>query len=204
MKYSVILPSLLADYPGAATKKEQKLVRAIQSVLNQSFQDFELIVIADGCDATRFIVDRLSANDTRIIPAAVSRTGLWSNKARNTGIAIAKGDYIIYLDNDDQYGPDHLKIITEELEKNSNPDWVYSDDWMRHGDKWINRKTDTSQYGRCGTSNICHARRLNLTWDKDGYGHDYHFIQQLRTFENNKHIPTAQYYVCHIGGAYEV
>ena len=201
MKFSIILPSLLADFPGTATKKEQKLVRAIQSVLNQSFTDFELIVVADGCNATVFIVNRMFKDDKRVTLAAVNRNGLWSNYARNTGIAIAKGDYIIYLDNDDQYGPNHLKTFADNLNRE---DWVYSNDWIMHNGTWIERTTDVTQYGRCGTSNLCHAARLGLTWDKPGYGHDYHFIQQLRAFENNKHIPTAQYYVCHIGGAYEV
>ena len=200
-KFSVILPSLLADFPGAATKKEQKLVRAINSVLNQSFQDFELIVIADGCDATSFIVNKMF-NDDRVKGLRVERTGLWSNKARNAGIIAAKGNYIIYLDNDDQYGPDHLKIMNSALA--DSPDWIYSNDLMFHGGKWIERVTDITQYGRCGTSNICHASRLGLTWDKDGYGHDYHFIQQLRKFENNRHAETGQYYVCHIHGAYEI
>lgn len=201
MTFSIILPSLLADFPGTATKKEQKLVRAIQSVLNQSFTDFELIVVADGCNATVFIVNRMFKDDKRVTLTAVERNGLWSNYARNTGIAIAKGDYIIYLDSDDQYGPNHLKTFADNL---NGEDWVYSNDWIMHNGTWIERTTDVAQYGRCGTSNLCHAARLGLTWDKPGYGHDYHFIQQLRKFENNRHIPTAQYYVCHIGGAYEV
>lgn len=201
MRFSVIIPSLLADYPGSATKREQKLVRAIESVLNQSFTDFELIVISDGCDATSFIVGRMLKDDIRIKLLRVERTGLWSNDARNAGIKAAKGEYIIYLDIDDQLGPEHLKIINDNL---NGEDWAYSNDWMRHNNQWIERETDTSQYGRCGTSNIIHASRLNLTWDKTGYGHDYHFIQQLRKFENNRHIPTAQYFVCHVGGAYEI
>jgi len=206
-KFSVILPSLLADYPGAATKKEQKLVRAITKCLKQSFVDFELIVVADGCNATNFIVSRMLKDDSRLSLLCVERTGLWSNKARNEGIKAAAGEYIIYLDNDDMYGPDHLKIINSGLHigaQHGMPDWIYSNDLMRHGDKWIERVTDITQYGRCGTSNICHASRLGLTWDKDGYGHDHHFIQQLRKFENNRHAETGQYYVCHIHGAYEI
>lgn len=201
MKFSVILPSLLADFPGAATKKEQKLVRAINSVLTQSYKDFELIVISDGCDATSFIVSRMIKNDKRLRLLRTQREGLWSNNARNAGIRAASGDYIIYIDNDDQYGQDHLKTFAENI---NGEDWVYSNDWMMHEGKWVERQTDITQYGRCGTSNLCHAARLGLTWDKTGYGHDYHFIQQLRAFENNKHIPTAQYHVCHIGGAYEI
>lgn len=213
MRFSIIMPSLLVDYPGTATKKEQKIIRAINSVLAQSFSDFELIVIADGCHSTSFIVRKQYAlpgqfsfdypgfTDNRIKLYSVKRNGLWSNNARNAGIKAAKGEYIIYLDIDDQYGPDHLKTFADNIK---GEDWVYSNDWMMHEGKWVERQTDITQYGRCGTSNLCHAARLGLTWDKTGYGHDYHFIQQLRAFENNKHIPTAQYHVCHIGGAYDI
>jgi glycosyltransferase involved in cell wall biosynthesis len=209
MKFSVIMPSLLADYPGAAVNRHKTLIRAIESVLAQSFQDFELIVVADGCELTRHIMKTNYDDNPKIKYGIVPRAALFSNGARNTAIDIAEGEYIIYIDNDDKWGPDHLKIFNDQL---SGEDWVYADDWtvdqllLRDSGevKWIRRDTDMTQYGKCGTSNICHARRLDLRWKEAGYGHDYHFIQQLLKFPNHKHIEAGQYYVCHFHGGYKV
>lgn len=218
MKFSIILPSLLSDFPGSATGRDKKLIRAIQSVLDQSFTDFELTVVADGCKLTEYIVKKLFAMpgtaaldysspiDKRLKLLSVDRKQLFSNTPRNAGIEAAEGEYILYLDNDDKLGPDHLKKINAEL---SGEDWVYFDDWVWNGVEkagegigWMQRSTDCTQYGRCGTSNICHASRLNLRWIEAGYGHDYHFIQQLLKFENHKHISPAEYFVCHYSNGY--
>lgn len=199
MKFSVIMPSLLADYPGSATGKQDKIIRAISSVLNQSFKDFELIVVADGCALTEWIIKKFT--DKRVRLFTVERKGLFDNSPRNKGIDEAKGDFIIYIDNDDFWDVDHLKIFAENLKKF---DWVYANDWTHYGPDWAERICDIEQFERCGTSNICHKRKLGLRWNETGYGHDYHFIQQLLEFRNYAQIPTAQYYVCHIYKAYEV
>jgi glycosyltransferase involved in cell wall biosynthesis len=199
MRFSIIMPSLLADYPGSATGKDQKIVRAVESVLMQSFKDWELIVILDGCDLTEWIIKKFT--DKRIKLFRVERNGLFSNDARNKGIEEAKGDYIIYLDADDIWGVDHLKIFAENLKKY---DWIYSNDWTHYGEDWQERICDVEQFEHCGTSNICHSRKLGVKWIQTGYGHDYYFIQQLLEFPNYSQIPTAQYYVCHVGHSYQI
>lgn len=192
------MPSLLADFPGAATGRDKKLIRAIQSCLNQSFTDFELIVISDGCPLTTYLVSK-HFTDERLKLLYVERKQLFSNLPRNTGIDNAEGEYIIYLDNDDKWGPDHLKKIDAEL---NGEDWVYFNDKVWNGTEFIERLTDCTQYGRCGTSNICHAARLNLRWIETGYGHDYYFIQQLLKFPNYKQINPTEYFVCHFNNGY--
>lgn len=195
MKFSVILPSLLSDYPGAATGRDKKLLRAIQSVLDQSFTDFELLVIADGCSLTEYLT-RKHFKDERVRLFKVQHSELWANTPRNKGIEEAKGEYIIYIDSDDRWGENHLDVINRQL---SGHDWVYFNDRAWFGDKWVERECDPTQYGHCGTSTICHASRLGLTWGAPGYGHDFQFIQQLLKFEGKK-ISTPEYFVCHIGG----
>jgi len=186
------MASLLSDYPGSATGKDKKLVRAVESVLKQTYENFELLVVADGCDLTEFVIKR-NFTDKRIRVIRVPRKELWSNTPRNTGIALAKGKYIIYIDNDDKWGPNHLRIISDQM---NNENWLYFNDWRWDGKEFIERQIDVALYGRCGTSNICHAARLKLKWERAGYGHDYLFIQQLRKFEGKK-ISTPEYYVCH-------
>jgi glycosyltransferase involved in cell wall biosynthesis len=199
MRFSIILPSLLMDYPGSATGKDQKLIRAINSCLNQTFTDFELIVVADGCALTRYLVSK-HFTDERVKSISVDRKQLFSNVPRNAGIEAAQGEYIIYIDSDDVWGTDHLKIVNDAL---SGEDWVYFNDLVLSGDKWMPRPVDVTQYGRCGTSNICHAARLNLRWkdSEAGYGHDFLFIQQLNKFPG-KNIGPAEYQVCHVGNVY--
>lgn len=193
MKFSIIMASLLSDYPGSATGKDKKLIRAIESCLKQTYQNFELIIVADGCALTEFVVNH-NFTDKRIKLIRVERKELWSNVPRNAGIDIAKGKYILYCDIDDKWGENHLKIINDQMDNTEN--WLYYNDWRWNGTEFIERQIDVTLYGHCGTSNICHAARLGLKWEKPGYGHDFLFIKQLRKFEGKK-IDTPEYFVCH-------
>jgi glycosyltransferase involved in cell wall biosynthesis len=193
MKFTVIMASLLSDYPGSATGKEQKLIRAIKSVLSQTYSNLELIVVADGCALTEFVVKH-NFDDKRLKLIRVERKELWSNAPRNTGIENARGKYILYCDNDDKWGENHLRKIDDQMDNTEN--WLYYNDWRWNGKEFIERQIDVTLYGHCGTSNICHAARLGLKWEKPGYGHDFLFIKQLRKFEGKK-IETPEYFVCH-------
>jgi|WetSurMetagenome_2_1015567.scaffolds.fasta_scaffold32708_2 glycosyltransferase involved in cell wall biosynthesis len=195
MKFSVIIPSYLGEYRTAAKDRDKKIVRAIYSVLNQSLQDFEVIVVADGCEKTVSITKDLDVK-TILIP----KSKLWSGEPRNTGIQNASGDYIIYLDIDDVYGGDHLKNISDQL---GTYDWVWFDD-IRYSTKqkvWYENPCDITQIGRHGTSNICHKRNIPVKWDYVGYAHDYYFVLQLRQNGNFAKINDGEYYVCHIPNA---
>ena len=107
-KVSVIIP----------TYNRAKLIgRAIQSVLNQSYRDFEIIVVDDGStDNTEEVVK--SFNDERIkyIRHRKNRGG---SAARNTGIKVAKGEYIGFLDDDDEWLPEKLEKHVEKFQVSS-------------------------------------------------------------------------------------
>ena len=196
MKFSIILPSRLIPYPGCASYLEQKIVRAINSVLSQSFTDFELIVIADGCEKTKNLVTTNFA-DKRLVLLECKHKAIFDNLPRNTGIEAAQGEYIIYIDVDDYWGEDHLKKIEKNL---GNYDWVWYNDIIFSGE-WIERACNIKSLGGCGTSNVCYKRSLNLRWGRPGYAHDFHFLQLLLRFPNNTKIETPEYFVCHIPGA---
>ena len=87
----------------------QKYVReTIQSVLNQNFEKFELILVDDGSkDQSGQICDEMALQDSRIKVIHKENGGICS--ARNAGLKIAQGEYIAFCDNDDEYLPDLLK-----------------------------------------------------------------------------------------------
>lgn len=200
MKFSVIMPSRLKPYLGCASRLDEKIIRSIDSVLKQSYKDFELIVIADGCDITKKIVTN-QFTDERLVLLECKHKALFDNLPRNTGLDAAKGEYIIYVDVDDYWGEDHLSIIEKNL---ASYDWVWYNDIVFNGDtQWIERACNVKSLGGCGTSNVCHKRSLNLRWGRPGYAHDFHFLQQLLRFPNNAKIETPEYYVMHIPGKYD-
>ena len=79
---------------------EKYLSRCIESILNQTFKDFELILVNDGStDNCKEICEKYKRMDSRIIVANKKNGGLSS--ARNLGIDVSKGDYIGFVDSDD-------------------------------------------------------------------------------------------------------
>jgi len=199
MKFSVIMASRLVQYPTAGKNREEKLLRAVNSVIAQSFTDWELHIVADGCERTKEIVTT-NFTDERLNLWYIEHTKLWSGRPRNAGILSAKGEWIIYLDNDDAYGENHLKIVSEGL---NGYDWVWFDDYRYREklDYWYRNPCDINQMGRHGTSNIAHKRSLGVFWDEEGrYAHDYQFVKKLLVFKNGGRINVPEYFVCHIPG----
>lgn len=100
---------------------EAYIQKCIDSLLQQTYQNIEIIIINDGSkDRTQEIVDTYSKQDSRIKGVYISNGGV--SNARNTGILQAKGNYIIFVDADDyvekelvQALMDHRKIGTFSL-----------------------------------------------------------------------------------------
>lgn len=95
--------------------REGTIKRAIDSVLRQTYSDIEVIVVDDGStDNTVQIVSGYQDHRVRII-CQKERGG--ANKARNTGIANAKGEYIAFQDSDDEWLPDKLRSQINLMER---------------------------------------------------------------------------------------
>ena len=201
-KFSVITPSYLGQYKQAGSDRERKLVRAVNSVLNQNYgKPVEHIIVADGCQRTEEIIRAVFPYELKyevIRLLSIPKQKMFSGVVRNTGINTAKGEYVCYLDADDIFGQDHLTVIDEHL---NGYDWVFFNDLVydRHGH--FEERTCTIKHFDCGTSNIAHSREMRSRWkDKSGYGRDdWDFIQELRQESGNwAKIPTPEYVVCHI------
>ena len=90
--------------------KEQSIVTTLQTVLKQSYQDFEIVIVNDG--STDHSVEEVKRIlDPRIRLIHQSNAGV--SAARNRGIEEARGEYIAFLDADDEWKPDYLKTQYE-------------------------------------------------------------------------------------------
>ena len=100
------------------------LKRAIQSVLNQSFQDFEIIVIDDGLEKRADNIIK-KIDDARVV-CIQNEKNLGASVSRNIGIKQAVGKYITFLDDDDEFYPEKIKKQYQILETNFEKiDFVY-------------------------------------------------------------------------------
>jgi len=109
LKVSVIIPTC---------NRPDLLPRAIKSVLSQIYQDFEIIVVDDGDKRSAENVVR-QFNDERIkYIKHVERKG--GAAARNTGIKAAQGEFIAFLDDDDEWLPKKLEIQMRQFENTPN------------------------------------------------------------------------------------
>lgn len=91
--------------------------RAVDSVLMQSYKNFELLLIDDGStDGTSEICDQLKTIDSRICVYHKENGGI--SDARNYGIEKSKGEYICFLDADDEYREKYIEILLDLCKKN--------------------------------------------------------------------------------------
>jgi glycosyltransferase involved in cell wall biosynthesis len=99
----------------AAYNRSQVLKHAVQSVLAQTFTDWELIVVGDGCtDDTEGCV--AAFRDRRIHFENLPRNTGGQAAPNNRGIALARGDYLAFLNQDDLFLPHHLATCIAELD----------------------------------------------------------------------------------------
>ena len=90
--------------------------RAIDSVLEQDFQDFELIIIDDGSKGNdrKSLLEYVERHEDKIVYIRHSNRG--QAKSINRGVLISVGEFITILDSDDEYKPFHLSACLQEME----------------------------------------------------------------------------------------
>jgi len=115
---SVVMPNF---------NKGRYLEDAIRSVLGQSYQDLELIVVDDGStDSSPSMIEGLAKADSRLKPLMHGRN-LGVAAALNTGIAAAKGELLTFAGSDDLFAPERVRRIVDHLPPVSWPSVIYSD-----------------------------------------------------------------------------
>jgi len=193
---SIVMASYLGEYRRAAKNRDKKILRAIDSVLAQTYKDVEIIVVADGCKKTVDIVKNSYLSDGRVRGLLIPKQKLWSGVPRNTGIDAARGEWVMYIDVDDYYEPDHVEKVVKQL----NGDWVWFDDKIATREGKTKLRRCALQMGKCGTSNVAH--RKIAKWDEKGsYAHDWRFIKNLQAASRKyRKVVASGYVVCHIPG----
>lgn len=107
MRFSVIVPCY---------NVEKYIVQCIESILAQTFADYELILVDDGSkDATAGILDEYEKKDSRIRVIHKSNGGLTS--ARKAGAELAQGDYVAVVDGDDWIVPNYLEKFSRAIDQ---------------------------------------------------------------------------------------
>ena len=113
--FSIIIPTY---------NRSSFITKAIESVMNQTFTNWELIIIDDGSkDDTKEVIERYIQKDNRI--TYYYQTNAERSAARNHGISKAKGKWICFLDSDDYYLTNHLQNFYTFLEKNNFNKGIY-------------------------------------------------------------------------------
>ncbi|MGP4045569.1 bifunctional glycosyltransferase/CDP-glycerol:glycerophosphate glycerophosphotransferase [Streptomyces sp. 2A115] len=144
-RFSVIVPVF---------KVQGFLRECLDSVLGQSYTDFEVIAVddrsPDGCGA---ILDQYAERDPRVrVLHLPENVGL--GRARNAGLEHATGDYVLFLDSDDHYTPGVLAAVAEHLRATADPDILVFDHvrtywWGRGG-----RSTSADLLAAAGTDTL--------------------------------------------------
>ena len=113
MRFSIIVP---------VYNVEKYLAKCIESILNQTNQDFELLLVNDGTkDNSQKIIDEYVAKYPDKVYGFVKENGGLSD-ARNYGVERAKGEYIIFIDSDDYVDDELLEKVNDAIEKNAGVD----------------------------------------------------------------------------------
>lgn len=140
MTISVIIPVF---------NSEKQIKRCLESVLAQSYKDFELIVVDDGStDKSLEIVTDYAQLDRRIKVVSIANSGV--SVARNQGISIAVGEYIAFVDSDDYLAIDYLDALVSCM-NSKKVDVIVSD------------------LAYCSKGNVGAGLPENLSWHCNGH-----------------------------------
>ena len=115
MKFSIIVP---------VYNVEKYLNRCLDSILNQTYTDFEIIIVNDGTqDNSQKIIDKYVAENPSKVKGFIKENGGLSD-ARNFGVNNATGEYIVFVDSDDYIDKSLLENIKNEISKSDSLDII--------------------------------------------------------------------------------
>lgn len=135
MKISVVVPLY---------NSEEYIDRCVKSIIEQSYTNWELFLIDDGSkDNSYEIIKNFEKNDSRIV--ALHQENMGAGLARNKGLKLVTGDYVVFIDSDDYIEKDYFSLLVELAEYN---DVVFIDDEQVREDGSKIKSEYMSVYGR--------------------------------------------------------
>lgn len=143
---------------------ERYLQCCIDSILEQSISDLELILVDDGsCDNSGMICDKAAAKDKRVKVFHISNGGV--SRARNLGIENANGEYITFVDSDDYIETDHIRNILIKGEEELAYGGYKNVDGEKVIDSWrpVEQIVTIEEY-RCNFESLWRENPLCFVW----------------------------------------
>ena len=101
---------------------------ALDSVFNQTYSDYEVILVNDGSPDTAELRQSIAPFSDRLIYIEQENRG--PSAARNHAIQRARGEFVAFLDSDDTWLPNYLAAQTQVLTRDSQLDMIYADAWL--------------------------------------------------------------------------
>ena len=108
---------------------EKYIEQCVKSVINQTYKNIEILLIDDGSkDKSGLIIDELAKLDSRIKVVHKKNEGV--SAARNTGLDLASGEYVVFVDGDDFIDDEYIEYMLNAIES-TKADMVFSYDWHK-------------------------------------------------------------------------
>jgi glycosyltransferase involved in cell wall biosynthesis len=176
--FSVILPTYNRVYV---------VWRSIQSVLAQTLEDFELLIVDDGStDATPRLVEEF--RDERIRMLSVPRGPRGPSAARNVGLAESTGQLIAYLDSDDSWPPEYLARMKRAAETHPSGNLFYADQIATIWERTAARDWHLVTVRNTSQKEFTLADARNIRWPGiTGIIHRRSLLAELKGFDEALH-----------------
>lgn len=140
---------------------EKYLDKCVESILNQSYRDLDIILVDDGStDSSGEICDKYAAMDNRI--RVIHKNNEGRTKARKDAILVARGDFVTFVDSDDWIDPEMYEVLFRTL-TGAGADIITSGFCRNENDEKFTDFAETGIYGDADLEQLC----KNIIWDKN-------------------------------------
>lgn len=188
---------------------ERFIKKCIDSLLDQSFQEIEIIVINDGStDKTESVIRNNYGNETRL--KYISQLNKGVSQTRNVGVDNAKGKYLLFVDGDDYLGKDYIKNLVECADQNDS-DLVVAGYTMIDETGKIQRSVVPWDYVRCRDESVVYCicavcsrlyrrdfwinNRFHFVNESEARGEDTPIAMKANLLARNiRTVPSSDYY----------